>query len=403
MGESEGGPLGILFAAAHPGADASAHPPGWRGPRATDEDWPWGESTVEQFEASIAHDRRSAGARGRASAAGPVDRDDPGLRRHRGVVAARSSATAATPAAWEAFCPDGVRHRRSRRRPVDPCPDPDHPRDRRPGLPRRERALARREHPRARVRRDARADHLPSFHPDRTLAEIREFITGSREPEEPDRVLATILFTDIVGSTELATQLGDRAGATCSRATTPPSGPSSRAIRGREVDTAGDGFLAVFDGPARAIRAANAIVQAVRPPRPRYPGRYPHRVRSSSCPSGDIRGIAVHTGRGSCAPPVRGGARVVLGARPVAGSGFTFVDRGTHVLKGVGNGGSTRSRSAASGLRRPCGSPSASRRPSSSLARCSLPPSSPPRAPGTRRSHTSRSRAGARRPGSRSG
>ena len=87
--------------------------------------------------------------------------------------------------------------------------------------------------------------------------EIEEFLTGVRAGREPDRVLATVLFTDIVGSTERATELGDRALARAARA------PSRRSCaqqleryHGREVDTAGDGFLATFDGPARAIRCA---------------------------------------------------------------------------------------------------------------------------------------------------
>jgi class 3 adenylate cyclase len=178
-------------------------------------------------------------------------------------------------------------------------------------------------------------DHLPWFHPDRTLAEIREFITGSREPDEPDRVLATILFTDVVGSTELATRLGDRRWRDLLESHHAAVRAELARYRGREVDTAGDGFLAVFDGPARAIRAATAIVAAVR--------RLGLEIRAGihtgeieQLPTGDIRGIAVHTGArvmGSAGP-----SEVLVSSSVrdlVAGSGFEFVDRGSHVLKGV--------------------------------------------------------------------
>jgi class 3 adenylate cyclase len=178
-------------------------------------------------------------------------------------------------------------------------------------------------------------DHVPWFRPDATLAEIREFLTGSREPEEPDRVLATVLFTDIVGSTELATQLGDRRWRDVLETHHTTVRAELSRYRGREVDTAGDGFLAVFDGPARAIRAARSIVDAVR--------RLGLEVRAGvhtgeveQLPHGDIRGIAVHIGARVMAAAGPGDVLVSSSVRDlVAGSGFTFVDRGVHALKGV--------------------------------------------------------------------
>jgi class 3 adenylate cyclase len=178
-------------------------------------------------------------------------------------------------------------------------------------------------------------DHLPWFHPGRTLAEIREFITGSREPEEPDRVLATILFTDIVGSTELATRLGDRRWRELLESHHAAVRAELARYRGREVDTAGDGFLAVFDGPARAIRAANAIVEAVRHLGLEIRAGI-HTGEIEQLPSGDIRGIAVHTGARVAATAGPGEVLVSSSVRDlVAGSGFQFVDRGSHVLKGI--------------------------------------------------------------------
>src|SRR5206468_4216278 len=106
--------------------------------------------------------------------------------------------------------------------------------------------------------------HTPFFGPQEPLiAEIEEFLTGVRPAPEYDRILATVLFTDIVGSTELAERLGDRRWAELLGAHHLVVREQLERFRGREVDTAGDGFLATFDGPARAIRCACAIRDAV--------------------------------------------------------------------------------------------------------------------------------------------
>ena len=97
--------------------------------------------------------------------------------------------------------------------------------------------------------------------------EMEEFLTGTRAPapEEFDRVLATVMFTDLVGSTEMAASMGDRSwGDRMSQHNELVLRELER-HRGREVKTMGDGFLATFDGPARAIRCANTLTQAVRP------------------------------------------------------------------------------------------------------------------------------------------
>jgi class 3 adenylate cyclase len=86
------------------------------------------------------------------------------------------------------------------------------------------------------------------------LDEVEEFLTGIRRGPDPDRVLATVLFTDVVGSTEAATRLGDRAWRELLGRHHALIRKELRRWRGREIDTAGDGFLATFDGPARAIR-----------------------------------------------------------------------------------------------------------------------------------------------------
>jgi class 3 adenylate cyclase len=166
--------------------------------------------------------------------------------------------------------------------------------------------------------------------------EVEEFLTGTRPVHDADRVLATVLFTDIVGSTERATALGDRRWRDLLEQHHTVVRRELERFRGREVDTAGDGFLATFDGPGRAIRCACAIRDAV--------GRLDLEVRAGvhtgECEliGEKVGGIAVHTG-----------ARVLSVARPgevlatstlrdlVAGSGIGFADRGEHELKGVGS------------------------------------------------------------------
>jgi class 3 adenylate cyclase len=169
---------------------------------------------------------------------------------------------------------------------------------------------------------------------DEIVEEIREFLTGVREAQDPDRVLATVLFTDIVGSTEKATALGDRAW----RELVERHHTIVRAMLGRyrgvEQDVAGDGFFATFDGPARGVKCAQAIVDAI--------GPLEVEIRAG-----------VHTGEVGTAGDKASGiavnvaARIAALAQPseilvsqtvkdlVAGSGLRFHDRGSRELRGV--------------------------------------------------------------------
>ena len=169
---------------------------------------------------------------------------------------------------------------------------------------------------------------------DAVLDEVEEFLTGVRRGPEPDRVLATVLFTDIVGSTERAVAAGDRTWRDLLDRHNTLVRRELDHFRGREVDTAGDGFLATFDGPARAIRCARQVAEKI-------PGlglelRSGLHTGEIELAGEHIRGLAVHIG-----------ARVVSLAGPgevlvsstvkdlVAGSGIVFEDRGEHTLKGV--------------------------------------------------------------------
>jgi class 3 adenylate cyclase len=166
------------------------------------------------------------------------------------------------------------------------------------------------------------------------LDEIEEFLTGVRRGPEPDRVLATVLFTDVVGSTELATRLGDRAWRDLLGRHHAAVRRELERWRGREVDTAGDGFLATFDGPARAIRCAVAAVDAVRGLGMEIrAGVHTGEVEVSN---GDLRGVAVHIG--SRVSDLAGAGEVLVSrtvADLVAGSGIVLAERGEHELKGV--------------------------------------------------------------------
>ena len=169
---------------------------------------------------------------------------------------------------------------------------------------------------------------------DAVVDEIEEFLTGARRGGEPDRVLATMLFTDIVGSTARAAALGDRRWRELLDEHDAIVRRQLDRFGGREIDTAGDGFFAAFDGPGRAIRCARAIGDALKP--------LDLQIRAG-----------VHTGEVEVRGSGMGGLAVHIAARVaalasgdevfvsgtvkdlLAGSGIDFADRGEHELKGV--------------------------------------------------------------------
>jgi class 3 adenylate cyclase len=178
-------------------------------------------------------------------------------------------------------------------------------------------------------------DHL-WFHgdADAILGEVEEFLTGTRAPEDVDRVLATVMFTDIVDSTRTAAALGDRRWRELLGRHDALMRRELERHRGREVKTLGDGFLATFDGPARAIRCARSARDALRD----LGVEVRAGLHTGECEliGEDLGGIAVNIGArvGSVAGPGE-----VLVSRTVtdlvAGSGIEFTERGVHSLKGV--------------------------------------------------------------------
>jgi class 3 adenylate cyclase len=179
------------------------------------------------------------------------------------------------------------------------------------------------------------SDHLPGAgNPEAIAGEIEEFLTGARTAGPADRILTTVLFTDIVGSTRRAAELGDRDWRALLDAHDAVVRSQLSRFRGREVNTSGDGFLAMFDGPQRAIRCAMAIRDAVQA----LGIQVRAGLHTGECEvrGDDIGGIAVHIGArvGALAGP--NDVLVSSTLRDlVIGSGLEFEDRGAHELKGV--------------------------------------------------------------------
>src|SRR3954452_1071351 len=178
-------------------------------------------------------------------------------------------------------------------------------------------------------------DHLPwAGDQEAVLGEAEEFLTGARTVAEPDRVLATVMFTDIVGSTERASELGDARWREMLAAHQESVRGELSRFRGREVKTLGDGHLATFDGPARAIRCGAAIAQTARAADLEV--RVGLHSGEVEVMDEDVGGIAVHIAARVGA--LAGAGEVLVSSTVkdlVAGSGIGFEDRGTRPLKGI--------------------------------------------------------------------
>lgn len=189
--------------------------------------------------------------------------------------------------------------------------------------------------PNARLLEQPGDDHIPWLgDADGILDAIEEFVTGSRHLVDPDRILATVLFTDIVGSTTRAAEVGDRRWRELLDAHDEVAAREVERFRGRRVKSTGDGMLAVFEGPARAVHCAEQLRDAMTDLG--IDIRSGLHVGECELRGDDIGGLAVHVG-----------ARIAQLAKPqeilvsrtvrdlVAGSGLQFADRGEHELRGV--------------------------------------------------------------------
>jgi pimeloyl-ACP methyl ester carboxylesterase/class 3 adenylate cyclase len=333
MGESEGGPLSILFAAAHPERTVGLILQGAEVRERIDDEWPYGSSTDVQHADEVAALPDTWGSEDPATvrAIAPDIPPEPfvidWLSRMFVNAATPSSAVAVAEMAFHIDVRDVV--------PTINVPTLIlHAVDDEICHVENARFLAR-QIAGARYVEFPGGTHLPYFEPEPFLAEIREFMTGEREDQEPDRVLATVLFTDIVGSTDRLAALGDRRWSELVELHHAAVRRELSRFHGEEIDTAGDGFFARFDGPARAIRCAQAIRAAIAPLGLEIRAGL-HTGELEVVPGGGLRGLAVHIGArvGGLA-----GAGEILVSQTVrdliAGSGMELVDRGVHPLKGV--------------------------------------------------------------------
>jgi class 3 adenylate cyclase/pimeloyl-ACP methyl ester carboxylesterase len=178
-------------------------------------------------------------------------------------------------------------------------------------------------------------DHIPFFGDvDRYVGEIESFLRSPITEQPPERVLTTVLFTDIVASTERASELGDRRWRELLEEHYRTVRELLAHFRGREVTTTGDGFLACFDGPARAIRCAQTLIERLE--RADIPIRVGIHTGECEAIGDDLAGIAVHIGARIAAMGASGELLVSSTVKDlVVGSGISFQSHGEHVLKGI--------------------------------------------------------------------
>lgn len=331
VGISEGVPLSILFAASHPERVQALVCSGGMARSTYAEDYPWAAPAEALLEAGFELILPHWGDGSLVEIAAPSQADNPATRAFFGRLQRATASPGMMTALAQMFLDLDVR---------EVVPTVHVPtlvlhraHDRLVNV-RNGRWLA--EHfPNARMVELDGDDHLPWYEgSEEWIGEVQEFLTGMRPPTMPERILATVLFTDVVDSTRIAAELGDSRWLELLE-------EHRRAVRsaldrfsGREVKTIGDGFLATFDGPARAIRCAQEIIESSAP----LGIRVTAGLHAGECElmGDDIGGVAVHI-----AARVSGlaGPDEVLVSRTVkdlvVGSGIEFADRGMHTLKGV--------------------------------------------------------------------
>ena len=331
LGVSEGGPMSLLFAATYPERTSALVLCGAEVKEETTEDWPWGEMTRTDFERAVGTLPERWG-KGLSASKFLPSAADPDFEKRWWAKLQVQSASPRVAVAFQRMAFDiDVRH-------VVPTITAPTLIIHRVGDKichvENARFLASKIEGSRYIELPGE-DHVPSAGGGSEIVdEIQEFLTGVREPELPDRVLATVLFTDIVGSTERARDLGDRGWRELLDRHHAAVRHELTRFRGREIDTAGDGFFAVFDGPARGIRCARSIVAALREIGIEIrAGLHTGEVELA----GDaVRGIAVHTGA-RVASLARPGEVLVSGTVKdlIAGSGIELLDRGVQQLKGI--------------------------------------------------------------------
>ena len=331
IGISEGVSMALLFAATYPERTRSLVAVGGMARSTWAEDYPWGSPPEALVESAVELVSGHWGQGASVEFAAPSQAGDPEVRAFFGRMERATASPGMIAQLVQMFLDIDVR---------DVVPTVNVPAL---VLHRRHDMLVNIGHgrwlaehlPNARLVELAGRDHAIWWEePEATMAELQEFLTGTRYAPEPERTLATVLFTDIVDSTRQAAELGDARWRDVLERHQASVRSTLTRHNGREIKTTGDGFLATFDGPARAIRCARTIVDgagadgvAVRAG-----------VHTGECElmDDDIGGLAVHI---AARVSALAQADEVLVSRTVkdlvAGSGIEFDDRGEHALKGV--------------------------------------------------------------------
>ena len=329
FGYSEGGPLAVLFAAAYPARTRALVLYGTYAKRCDpDEDYPWAQTKEERLRIAAELERTWGENVDLSTMIPNADEAMAAWFQRRGrsslsPAAARDlilmNSQADVPAILPLVqCPSIVLHRRA---------------DRDAQISEGRYVAA--HIPGARFIELEGDEHVPWVRSDEILDPVEEFLTGSRPAPTGRRVLATLLFTDIVGSTAQAMELGDNAWTLLLESHNGLVRSEIARFAGEEIRSTGDGFLAMFDGPARAIRCALELERVLQP--------LGLNIRAG-LHSGEVelhgdaepQGIAIHVGARIAALAEAGEVLVSATTRDlVAGSGLSFEDRGEHELKGL--------------------------------------------------------------------
>lgn len=330
LGHSEGGNLAVLFAATHPERTSALVTAGIFAARTKSEAYPWAPSDEDRAR-DIAQIEVNWGTRGEVEHLAPSAARDERFAEHLATYFRRSASPGAAAALLRMNTMIDVRD-------VLPAIRVPalviHRTGDRDAHVEEGRWIASRI-PGARFLELAGDDHLPWVgDQDAVLDAVQEFITGARATPDPDRVLATLLVTDIVGSTRQAAAMGDRAWTELLERHRVAVRREITRFGGTEIDTAGDGFLVSFDGPGRAIRAALAIVAAM--DAVDVSVRCGLHTGEVEIVRDGLAGIAVHTAARVAAEADAGEVLVSSTVRDlVAGSGLVLHSRGMFTLKGV--------------------------------------------------------------------
>jgi class 3 adenylate cyclase len=331
LGLSEGVPMSILFAATYPHRVQALVCSGGMARSTAADDYPWASPVEALLEAGVELVAPYWGQGAMVEAVAPSQADDPETRAFFARMERASASPGMLTSLVQMFLDIDVR---------DVVPSVHVP-----------ALVLHRAHDRLVNVGNGRwlAEHLPDAryvelpgddhsvlyeHPEVTIGEVQEFLTGTRNAPEPERVLATVLFTDIVDSTRTASDLGDQRWREVLEGHQRSVRDALARFDGREIKSTGDGFLATFDGPARAIHGARAILDSS----DSLGIRVRAGLHTGECEvmGDDIGGIAVHI---AARVSALAGPGEVLVSRTVkdlvAGSGIQFSERGAHTLKGV--------------------------------------------------------------------